>query len=386
MWRRQPASVFHFPTFSRQPTTRAFIDMYPQLQIFQMDTEAISGVLGSISVACWVTVFSPQIIENFRRASAEGLSLAFLIVWLLGDLCNVAGAIFQGVLPTMLILAIYYTGADLILIIQMLYYQKVQKAQKQSSNATVPDEGSRLISHMASASPARFSPSPAADGESQGPFPGSVDAAHLSPTTPVHSQEHTQALPEPARSPSALQAALFNASALALVCAAGAFGWWITASRTGSRYGSDPRFAAFSFDTSNDQGRSIGAELVLDPLGQAFGYLCAVLYLASRVPQLLLNYRRASTDGLNILFFLFACVGNLTYVLSILAYEPPCARAPRYSEPMAQSSPSQVGCGGDEWSKEYGRYMLVNLSWLIGSAGTLLLDLGIFSQFWHYRS
>lgn len=55
----------------------------------------------SISIACWVVVFSPQIIENFRRGSADGLSLQFIIVWLAGDVFNILGAVLQGVLPTM---------------------------------------------------------------------------------------------------------------------------------------------------------------------------------------------------------------------------------------------------------------------------------------------
>lgn len=76
------------------------------------------------------------------------------------------------------------------------------------------------------------------------------------------------------------------------------------------------------------------------------------------------------------LFFLFACVGNLTYVLSIVAYEPSCARIAAVGED---------GCGRGEWGAEYGRYMLVNASWLVGSAGTLVLDLMIFGQFWVYR-
>lgn len=71
------------------------------------------------------------------------------------------------------------------------------------------------------------------------------------------------------------------------------------------------------------------------------------------------------------LFFLFACVGNLTYVLSIFAYEPACAR---------------FGfCEHNEWERQYGRYILLNASWLIGSAGTLILDMLIFGQFWVYR-
>lgn len=55
----------------------------------------------SISIACWVVVFSPQIVENLRRGSVDGLSLHFIIVWLAGDVFNILGAVLQGVLPTM---------------------------------------------------------------------------------------------------------------------------------------------------------------------------------------------------------------------------------------------------------------------------------------------
>lgn len=38
--------------------------------------------------------------------------------------------------------------------------------------------------------------------------------------------------------------------------------------------------------------------------------------------------------------------------------------------------------GRDEWW----RYVAVNASWLAGSLGTLVLDLGIFVQFFWYRN
>lgn len=66
-----------------------------------IDLDAVSGIAGSVSIACWVVVFSPQIIENFRRSSAEGLSIAFITIWLAGDIFNIAGAVLQNVLPTM---------------------------------------------------------------------------------------------------------------------------------------------------------------------------------------------------------------------------------------------------------------------------------------------
>jgi hypothetical protein len=72
------------------------------------------------------------------------------------------------------------------------------------------------------------------------------------------------------------------------------------------------------------------------------------------------------------LFFLFACIGNLTYVLSIFAYEPHCSG--RYEK-----------CAHGEAGRLYGRYIAVNASWLAGSLGTLFLDMGIFTQFFIYR-
>lgn len=42
-------------------------------------------------------------------------------------------------------------------------------------------------------------------------------------------------------------------------------------------------------------------------------------------------------------------------------------------------------CAEGEWAAQYGKYVLVNLSWIFGSAGTFLLDLGVFAQFWLYR-
>lgn len=75
--------------------------MYPPHAQANLNIDALSGICGSISIACWIVVFSPQIIENFRRGSADGLSVVFLVTWLIGDVFNIVGAILQGVLPTM---------------------------------------------------------------------------------------------------------------------------------------------------------------------------------------------------------------------------------------------------------------------------------------------
>lgn len=348
-------------------------------------------------------VFSPQIIENFRRSSADGLSLIFIIVWLLGDVFNILGAVLQGVLPTMTILAVYYTLADIVLLGQCFYYRGFTLSDTPTKPAAVQPRADEeatensplLLSPDGTRSPARLTP-----GDADRPRKGSmssfhshflaVDGTHLSPATPL------LAPPRPTDAPAAqalkptpgFQTFLFNLTALLLVCAAGIFGWWLSTSNSGTRqhrkHRSSPTVPRISlaFPSTAEQQDS---GIYFDFWGQTFGYLCAILYLGSRIPQLLLNYRRKSTEGVSMLFFLFACVGNLTYVMSIIAYEPGCAREQSIGGSRAGPTYSHGYCEEGEWSREYGRYVLVNASWLIGSAGTLLLDLAIFAQFWIYR-
>jgi len=55
-------------------------------------------------------VYSPQIYENYSLQTGEGLSIVFVIIWLLGDLCNVTGAILAHLLPTVIILGFYVSS------------------------------------------------------------------------------------------------------------------------------------------------------------------------------------------------------------------------------------------------------------------------------------
>ncbi|KAI9732012.1 MAG: hypothetical protein M1834_004463 [Cirrosporium novae-zelandiae] len=346
--------------------------MFPPSQTTSLDIEALSGICGSISIACWVVVFSPQIIENFRRNSADGLSLLFIIVWLAGDVFNILGAVLQGVLPTMVILAVYYTFADIVLLAQCFYYRgftlsDVPKEMPKDDLEAEPGDESPLLfnDHCTMTYGHHERPSTISQRRhSASSFRErllSVDGTHLSPATPlIESQKPNQVPPavQSLRQTSTLQAILFNTFSIILVCLAGAFGWWVS-SRT-SRHGHH------GGNTKKEQ-----STLEFDLWGQIFGYFCAALYLGSRIPQILLNYRRKSTEGVSLLFFLFACIGNLTYVLSIFAYSPVCE--------------DNYHCEPGEASSIYGQYILVNLSWILGSFGTLLLDLCIFGQFFLYR-
>ncbi|KAF4630718.1 hypothetical protein G7Y89_g7411 [Cudoniella acicularis] len=313
-----------------------------------------------------------SILEQFRRGSADGLSLQFIIVWLAGDVFNILGAVLQGVLPTMknevlthtqLILAVYYTLADLVLLCQCFYYRgftwhdevipppKLTASNHHTTNIGEATERTGLLTANVNTYERERRPS----------F-FSETSVHLNPVVPLVSprkpSNETPSLTD-LKPTTRLQAALFNLFAVLLVCLAGIFGWYVS-----NRSGNPTRHHNHGHSPSSKE-----PPLTFSLWGQIFGYICALLYLGSRIPQLILNYRRKSTSGVSVLFFLFACIGNLTYVLSIFAYEPHC----------------HGKCAPGEAASDYGKYIAVNASWLAGSLGTLMLDLGIFAQFFIYR-
>lgn len=91
-----------------------------------------------------------------------------------------------------------------------------------------------------------------------------------------------------------------------------------------------------------------------DELGYAIGVISSLFYIGSRLAQLYKNYIRQSTDGLSLLMFWLAILGNITYGLSILIR-----------------------------SVEL-QWILQHLPWLIGSLGVVFLDISLVIQFKMY--
>ncbi|ODV91267.1 hypothetical protein CANCADRAFT_26327 [Tortispora caseinolytica NRRL Y-17796] len=97
-------------------------------------------------------------------------------------------------------------------------------------------------------------------------------------------------------------------------------------------------------------------------LGTTIAWVCTALYLCSRIPQIIHNFKRKSTRGLSPLLFAAAMTGNFTYTLSILFSVP--------SMPQAERAP----------------FLMRELPYLLGSAGTVGFDITILTQTWAYRN
>lgn len=277
-----------------------------------LDNESISNILGSISLYCWIVVFLPQIYENYSRGSSEGLSIEFIIIWLIGDIFNVLGSVLQRLIFTAILLAIYYTIADVILLFQCLKYGNHSMDIYKSSPASPFNEKMKILMNRI------FGGYEPADTTELQPL--------LSNTTKTTLQKENIIVK--------------RIKEMLIVCAVviiGILSWYIT-------YISKPDHHKVPLDD----------RVSFNITAQFFGYISAVFYLASRLPQIFLNIKNKSTDGISFLFFLLACLGNITFVLSVLSISL------------------------DK------KYILVNLSWLIGSSGTLFMDFLILCQFFYY--
>ncbi|KAL4571134.1 hypothetical protein LXL04_017885 [Taraxacum kok-saghyz] len=79
--------------------------MAPEAIHYHTVSKRRSNVLGIISLVCWGVAEIPQIITNFRSKSSHGVSLIFLLTWIVGDIFNLVGRLLEpATLPTQ-----YYT-------------------------------------------------------------------------------------------------------------------------------------------------------------------------------------------------------------------------------------------------------------------------------------
>ncbi|KAK4949205.1 hypothetical protein LTR28_007282 [Elasticomyces elasticus] len=300
--------------------------------------ESLSGISGSISLACWIFLLVPQLLENYRTSSADGISLTFLLVWFVGDVANLSGALWARLVPTVCALAAYFCVADLVLIAQCVYYNWVNERRRRRGRGEVVEGGGG----------GETSPLLRPRVASAGGLPGSRrrssaasrrSSKRASDLAAARADGLAGILEEEARESARGGAWVKNGVSVVAIVAVGAVGWavaWKTGAWT---------------PTPVDAGE--GAQY--SPRGaQVLGYASAVAYLGARIPQIIKNQREKSCQGLSLLFFLLSLLGNATYGAGILLH--------------SQTRP----------------YLLTNLPWLIGSLGTMAEDAAIFVQFHLY--
>lgn len=244
--------------------------------------------------------------------STEGISFWFILIWLAGDACNFFGGILQGVLLTMVCLHVavliqinlagYYCLCDFVLIWQWWYYGKYYRDGKpifvQNDNEALDATEQTSLLHS-STYKSKFT---------------KVLFSIFSPVLNYFDQL------------TSFQFAVFKYTLTSI---------FILITGGIAYVSADSSLAVLDVQAIR--------ELELRWDAQSLGWLSAVLYISSRIPQIFKN-RYTKCAGLSLALFVFAVGGNVSYVLSILLKDHSMA------------------------------YVIENASWIAGSVGTCLLN------------
>ena len=253
----------------------------------------------------------------------------------LGDITNLAGAVWGNLLGTVIALGLYFTLADFLIIAQVVFYQQRSKRAKEdeaegsNGNGKPAEQTPLLGSASETLQPARKKSRGPSFTDGNVAIPGS----QLRRTSTQSSHKHARAQSSSSLPPivedampksSTRRAVLKNTLYVLAIILAGSLGWliayktniWTPTPPPGSKH------------ESGGKSMPLGAELL--------GYASAVCYLGARIPQIIKNQREKSCEGLSLLFFILSLLGNASYGAGILFH-----------------------------SRERG-YVMDNLPWLVG--------------------
>ncbi|SNX83351.1 uncharacterized protein MEPE_02058 [Melanopsichium pennsylvanicum] len=113
----------------------------------QFDRQAISDCSGTLSFCVWLFAQSPQLYENYRRGSVDGLSPVFLTQWMLGDVTNLIGCVLTQQLPFQIAVATYFCCIDVCIMVQFVYYwSKSRKERRRNTKHGIRGRSNSLTS------------------------------------------------------------------------------------------------------------------------------------------------------------------------------------------------------------------------------------------------
>lgn len=362
-------------------------------------SDAFSLALGLASVLSWGVAEIPQIITNYKTKSTEGLSFAFLLTWIIGDFFNMFGCLLEpATLPTQFYMAVLYTVTTLTLTLQSVYYGHIYhrlKCNRQCHKIAKPNQmevageyslhqntgdeklingiyGHRPISSAFQSDTTMSSPIPlpgiprshSAGQDSFYTSARSLSTSHtptrksfVAPWRASATMDFEDHIEEPLLGGSLPSRPMLLSKPKNLLCFMPAITFVLgilnfTCTRD-TRLGFAVELPNRKLLQVNGQQKITSA--VGGGMGTYMGWAMAAIYMGGRLPQICLNIRRGNVEGLNPLMFMFALVGNTTYVASILVNSLDLSK------------------------------IMPNLPWLVDAGGCALLDTFILLQFIYFQ-
>lgn len=219
------------------------------------DLKLIGFWIGFVSLILWLLPLIPQLYQNYRTKRCEGLSIFFLLFWIIGDSCNLTGALLTNQQPIQKIIGVYYIMQDLMILGQYFYYVYVY-----------PKRHNRAMTSSTIVVPVVMF--------------GMIFGGFFSPT-------HYDMLQNEQYSPNGdptQRKILYHPNL-----------------QRQPQVDGPPIFDGY-----------------YDVLGYVIGSIAAMCYFAGRIPQLFKNCYRKSCEGLSIIMLYIIVAANATYGISVL--------------------------------------------------------------------
>ncbi|KAA3682207.1 uncharacterized protein DEA37_0014167 [Paragonimus westermani] len=344
-----------------------------------MDTRGlIAMVCGFICLAAWIINGVPQMVENFRTGIPDQAMSPFLLLfWTLGDVSSLIGCILTHQLVLQTVISMYSIASDLILAAQFFYYKLRHQIILSRVSAALGDgqvnpvdDSSDFISDDSDVS----SRAPLIQDEpSETTSNSNTNRRRLLAVSVVFlGLFGLQTYNDGSSTLSSLDTSK-NLRPLRGFASRHLLQW------------SSAEQIPIDIATSTFWRHSFMHQSFLPEtsakIGYILGFMSSIMYVSSRFPQILRNvsscfhlfifhsqpfgqlyvlflcpmqWQRGSTEGLCVVLFCLALVGNASYGLQIF---------------LTSLDP---------------RFLLNSLPWLIGSLGVLLLDLIILFQFYRF--
>ncbi|KAK2426660.1 hypothetical protein P8452_41268 [Trifolium repens] len=327
--------------------------------------DEISFTFGFISLICWGVAEIPQIITNFRAKSSHGVSIVFLLTWVAGDIFNLVGCLLEpATLPTQYYTALLYTITTIVLVLQSFYYDYIYKCCKRRQKTNTeeayeeekkplkPKQGNYESGIPIRSGKHRVIPRPEYYYGSARSLAGNVTPPSHTYMRVAKSGPSAMGLNEDSSSSDDEAHSVPATQPRQIPRSAGTYGTFLAASINLPMQGN-----ALIVGYMRLSGRKLLSQehVAHSALGQWLGWLMAAIYTGGRIPQIWLNIKRGSVEGLNPFMFIFALIANAAYVGSILVRTT-------------------------EWES-----IKANMPWLLDAIVCVALDLFIILQYINYR-
>jgi uncharacterized protein with PQ loop repeat len=382
----------------------------------------LSELSGYLSISFWLFAQIPQVIKNHADKSVEGFSLGFLLCWFGGDFLNLVSCLLNEAMMFQTLLSSYYCLIDCILASQYYFYTKMYHNPESRWYQPPKRRHGHSHGHNHINSPRT---SLRDNLENYGPGYGSIDLNitstcsiksprqhhhhhhhnhhHHSRSPQMHSMRRELLLtPKYKTSPQQRVRGMFgdripemnvngegsdsknkHKRATRGVGKTGFKKLVSTVLLTGmtkvhtlpipgegegeGEIGVETIDSTISSNTRNNSViyRMIQFFLTMNSLrlGKILAWMCTMLYLVSRIPQIYTNYKLQSTSGVSLKLIIFALAGNFFYSMSLL---------------LCESSTVGGEVSREFWQSE--------LSYFIGAMGTVVFDICVVGQWYMYDS